>query len=89
MNIIEKLGRTPIDSYNFDGYFAEGEGWDYCHEGEVRKVEQQKNELLNLLANVVNAQYNNGTLAALNNRISESRDYLIKQFPKIKALLNA
>ncbi len=49
MNIIEKLGIEPIDSHNFDQYFDEGEGWDYCHEGEVREVEQQRNELLEAL----------------------------------------
>ena len=42
-------------------------------------------EMLKLLADIINAQYNkNGTLANLNSTIWNARDYLIKQFPEIK-----
>ena len=86
-NIIDKLGIEELDSTLVSAGFFNSRVFTAFKNQEVREIEQQRNELIELLDDIIRKQYDQScSLAELNRSIRNARIAIMKMFPKIKEL---
>ena len=86
MNIIEKLGITPIEMYSGSSCII---GERYCHEKAVRELEQQRNGMLEALIDLMNCDALKGypIKDSKYSRLIEKTDPQHRSWEEIKELL--